>query len=57
MIDLHSRLIVGWSMQARMETRLVLHALTMAIWRRKPKKSIIIHSDKGSQFGSDEFNR
>ncbi|WP_277540856.1 IS3 family transposase [Polynucleobacter sphagniphilus] len=56
-IDLHSRLVVGWSMQARMETRLVLDALTMAIWRRKPKNSVIIHSDQGSQFGSDEFNR
>ena len=56
-IDLHSRLVVGWSMQARMETRLVLDALTMAVWRRKPKNSVIIHSDQGSQFGSDEFNR
>jgi putative transposase len=56
-IDLHSRLVVGWSMQARMETRLVLDALTMAIWRRKPKNSPIIHSDQGSQFGSDEFAR
>ena len=57
MIDLHSRLVVGWSMQARMETRLVMDALTMAIWRRRPKNSVIIHSDQGSQFGSDEFNR
>jgi putative transposase len=44
-IDLHSRLVVGWSMQARMETRLVLDPLTMAVWRRKPKNSLIIHSD------------
>ena len=50
-IDLHSRLVVGWSMQARMETRLVLDALTMAVWRRKPKNGLIIHSDQGSQFG------
>jgi putative transposase len=35
----------------------VLDALTMAVWRRKPKDSVIIHSDQGSQFGSDEFNR
>jgi putative transposase len=54
-IDLHSRLVVGWSMQARIQTRLVLDALTMAIWRRKPKNSPIIHSDQGSQLGSDEF--
>ena len=57
-IDLHSRLVVGWSMQSRMETRLVLDVLiTMAIWRRKPKNIPIIHSDQGSQFGSDEFAR
>jgi putative transposase len=56
-IDLHSRLMVGWSMQARMETRLVLDALTMAVWRRKPKNGLIIHSDQGSQFGGDAFNR
>ena len=40
-----------------MRTSLVLDALTMAVWRRKPKDSVIIHSDQGSQFGSDEFNR
>ncbi len=57
MTDLHPRLVVGWSMQARMETRLILDALTMAVWRRKPKNSVIIHSDQGSQFGSDAFNR
>jgi len=56
-IDIHCRLVVGWSMQARMETRLVLDALTMSICRRKPKNSVIIPSDQGSQFASDEFNR
>ena len=56
-LDLHSRAVVGWSMGARMQTSLVLDALTMAVWRRKPKDSVIIHSDQGSQFGSDEFNR
>ena len=40
-----------------MQTSLVLDALTMAVWRRKPKDSVIIHSDQGSQFGSDEFTR
>jgi len=56
-LDLHSRAVVGWSMGARMQTSLVLDALTMAVWRRKPKDSVIIHSDQGSQFGSDDFNR
>jgi putative transposase len=56
-LDLHSRAVVGWSMGSRMQTSLVLDALTMAVWRRRPKGSVIIHSDQGSQFGSDEFNR
>jgi putative transposase len=56
-LDLHSRAVVGWSMRGSMETTLVLDALTMAAWRRRPKVSVIIHSDQGSQFGSDEFSR
>jgi putative transposase len=56
-LDLHSRAVVGWSMGSRMQTSLVLDALTMAVWRRKPKDSVIIHSGQGTQFGSDEFNR
>jgi putative transposase len=44
-------------MQARMQTRLVLDALTMAVWRSKPKNRLIIYSDQGSQFGTDEFSR
>ena len=46
-----------WSMRGSMETTLVLDALAMAVWRRRPKGSVIIHSDQGSQFGSDEFSR
>ena len=56
-LDLHSRAVVGLSMQGSMETTLVLDALIMAVWRRRPKGSVIIHSDQGSQFGSDEFSR
>jgi putative transposase len=55
-LDLHPRAVVGWSMVSLMKTSLVLYVLTMAVWRRKPKDSVIIHSDQGSQFGSDEFN-
>ena len=40
-----------------METTLVLDALTMVVWRRRPKGSVIIHSFQGSQFGRDEFSR
>jgi putative transposase len=56
-IDLYSRAVVGWSMKSTMATELVLDALMMAVWRRCPKTPVMIHSDQGSQFGSDEFNR
>ena len=56
-LDLHSRGVVGWSMGPRIQTSLVLDALMMSVWRRRPKASVIIHSYQGSQFSSDEFNR
>ncbi len=54
-IDLYSRRVVGWSMDARMQTSLALNALLMAVWRRKPKSKVIVHSDQGSQFTSTEW--
>lgn len=54
-VDLYSRAVVGWAMQPTMVTELALDALTMAVWRRRPKQPVIIHSDQGSQFGSDDF--
>lgn len=54
-MDLFSRQIVGWSMSHRMTTDLVLDALTMAIWRRKPKYKVLVHSDQGSQYTSDDW--
>ena len=51
-IDLFSRRVVGWSMQSRMTTDLVLQALLGAVWRRKPKSKVLIHSDQGAQFTS-----
>ncbi len=54
-IDLYSRKVVGWSMASRMQTSLALNALLMAVWRRKPKSKVIIHSDQGSQFTSHEW--
>jgi putative transposase len=56
-IDLYAGAVVGWSMKATMATELVLDALTMAAWRRRPKAEVIIHSDQGSQFASGHFNR
>ena len=56
-IDLFSRQVVGWSMQSMMHTDLVLSALLAAVWRRKPKQTVIIHSDQGSQFTGYEWQR
>nr|WP_138934952.1 IS3 family transposase [Roseovarius arcticus] len=54
-IDLFSRRVVGWSMQSRMTTDLALQALLSAVWRRKPKAKVMVHSDQGSQFTSTEW--
>ena len=54
-IDLYSRRVVGWSMQSRQTTDLVLQALLMAVWRRKPAGRVLIHSDQGTQFTSIDW--
>lgn len=54
-IDLYSRRVVGWSMQSRQTTDIVLQALLMAVWRRTPKDRVLIHSDQGSQFTSRDW--
>lgn len=54
-IDLFSRRVVGWAMQSRQTTDVVLQALLMATWRRKPKGKVLIHSDQGSQFTSMDW--
>lgn len=51
-IDLFSRKIVGWAMQDHMKTELVNEALLMAIWRRKPKRGLLWHTDRGAQYAS-----
>lgn len=56
-LDLHSRMVVGWSMKSTMDREIVLDALLMAVWRRRPKAQVIIHSDQGSQYGSDDWQR
>jgi len=56
-IDLFSRRVVGWSMSAAMTTQLVTDALVMAIWRRGKPHALLHHSDRGSQYTSDHFQR
>lgn len=54
-IDLFSRQVIGWSMQPRMHTDLVIQALLMAVWRRKPQQRVVVHSDQGSQYTSEDW--
>ncbi len=56
-IDLHSCKEVGWSMKSSLDRALILDALLMALWGRKPSQSVIVHSDQGSQYGSDDWQR
>ena len=56
-IDLYSRKVVGWSMGSRMKAQLVGDALTMAMWQRKPKAGLIVHSDQGVQYASHQYRR
>jgi transposase InsO family protein len=51
--DLFSRMIVGWSMDETMTSRLVVDALDMALRRRLPEAGLLAHSDRGSQYASD----
>lgn len=55
-VDLFSRRVIGWSMQQRMTKELVLDALLMAVWRRKPKHRVVVHSDQGSQYTSHDWS-
>src|SRR5207237_9761445 len=56
-IDLFSRRVVGWSMSASMTAQLVTDALIMAIWRRGKADALLHHSDRGSQYTSEQFQR
>jgi putative transposase len=56
-LDLYSRRVVGWSMQSQMTAQLVTDALMMAIWRRGRPQSVMHHSDRGSQYTSEQFQR
>ena len=56
-LDLYSRRIVGWSMSNRMTKELVIEALEMAIRQRKPDAGLIVHSDRGSQYCSREYQK
>ncbi len=54
-VDLFSRMVIGWSMQSRITKDIVLNALLMAVWRRNPKQQVMVHSDQGSQYTSYDW--
>lgn len=56
-MDLFSRKIIGWSMSDRMKESLVIDALKMALFRRKINTNMLLHSDRGSQYASENFQQ
>jgi putative transposase len=56
-VDLFSRRVVGWSMSAAMTSQFVTDALVMAIWRRGKPDALLHHSDRGSQYTSEQFQK
>jgi putative transposase len=55
-LDVHSRRIVGWAMESHLRTELVVDALQMAVWRRKPAPGLVHHSDQGVQYTALSFS-
>ena len=56
-LDLYSRLVVGWSMSHLQDRQLVLQAVLMAVWQRRDRSPVILHSDRGCQFTSHEYQQ
>jgi transposase InsO family protein len=56
-IDLYSRAVIGWSIQPTMTRELVCDALMMALWRRGFPRGVLCHSDRGSQYCSDDYQK
>ncbi|ECC3297368.1 IS3 family transposase [Salmonella enterica subsp. enterica] len=54
-IDLWSRSVIGWSMSSRMTAQLACDALQMALWRRKCPENVIVHTDRGGQYCSTDY--
>jgi putative transposase len=56
-LDVYSRKVVGWSMASHLRTELVVDALEMAVWRRKPAAGLVHHSDRGTQYTALSFGK
>jgi transposase InsO family protein len=56
-LDLYSRLVVGWAMSQRIDRHLLLNALDMALKGRQPPRGLLHHSDRGSQYASEDYQK
>jgi len=56
-LDLCSRVAIGWAISERMTDGLTLEALSMALARRRPPQGLVHHSDRGSQYASGDYQR
>lgn len=56
-VDLFSNVVVGWSMHHRQDRHMVIRAVQMAVWQRQDNDPVILHSDRGSQFRSGDYQR
>ncbi len=56
-LDLYSRQVIGWSMHHRQDRQMVIRAVQMALWQRQGSGPVIVHSDRGCQFTSDDYQR
>jgi putative transposase len=56
-LDLYSGLVVGWSMSPHQDRQLVVQAVLMALWQRPAHTPVMLHSDRGCQFPSEEYQR
>ena len=56
-LDLYSRMVVGWSMASHLRAELAVNALEMAVAHRNPESGLIFHSDRGIQYASSEFRK
>jgi len=56
-LDLFSRQVIGWTMKNNPRADLVIDALLMALWRRKPKDTVLVHSDQGIQYTCSDWRK
>lgn len=56
-LDLFSKLVIGWAMHHRQDRHMVIRAVEMALWQRQEKTPVILHSDRGCQFTSGDYQR